>query len=195
MVFELPNASITIFKEYDLNVVMRRLCGTFSLLTVASASLGFAVGSFTNGVEEAMTVGMPLMVVLMAVGIINPSGVDGSIPKPWPIQLLKKISPIGMAIEALCVAEFKGMKFDDGGERFRLRDLPKMGGLAMVQNGEQVLEALALDKKTYIGIMNELALVSALNLVLSWVGLTSFGPKFTSFSSDEDMPINAFETV
>jgi hypothetical protein len=45
-----------------------RLCGTFSLLTVASASLGFAIGSFTNGVEEAMTVGMPLMVVLMAVG-------------------------------------------------------------------------------------------------------------------------------
>ena len=51
-----------------LVIPLSRLCGTFSLLTVATASLGFAVGSFTNGVEEAMTVGMPLMVIFMAVG-------------------------------------------------------------------------------------------------------------------------------
>ena len=53
-----------------LRVPFPRLCGTFSLLTVASASLGFAVGSWTNGVEEAMTMGMPLMVILMAVGYV-----------------------------------------------------------------------------------------------------------------------------
>jgi len=44
------------------------ISGVFSLLTVASASLGFAIGSVTSNVEEAMTVGMPLMVILMAVG-------------------------------------------------------------------------------------------------------------------------------
>jgi len=65
-----------------LSIPFSKLCGTFSLLTVSSASLGFAVGSFTNGVEEAMTVGMPIMVILMAVGIINPSGVDASVQKP-----------------------------------------------------------------------------------------------------------------
>jgi hypothetical protein len=44
------------------------ISGVFSLLTVASASLGFAIGSITSNVEEAMTVGMPLMVILMTVG-------------------------------------------------------------------------------------------------------------------------------
>jgi hypothetical protein len=51
-----------------LRISLAKLCGTFSLLAVASASLGFAVGSITDGVDEAMTVGMPLMIVLMAVG-------------------------------------------------------------------------------------------------------------------------------
>jgi len=158
------------------------LCGTFSLLTVASASLGFVVGSFTNGVEEAMTVGMPLMVILMAVGIINPSGVDASVPKPWLIRILKRLSPIGLAIEGLCVAEYKGMKFDDGGQRWSIRELPKMGGLALVQNGDQVLEALALHQKTYSGIMQDLAAISALNMFLSWVGLTFFGSNYVEAS-------------
>lgn len=51
-----------------LRLPISTLCGTFSLMTVAAASLGFAIGSFTDGVDEAMTVGMPIMVVLMAVG-------------------------------------------------------------------------------------------------------------------------------
>ena len=51
-----------------LTIPFTSLLKTFSMLTIASASLGFAVGSFTNGVEEAMTVGMPLMVIFMAVG-------------------------------------------------------------------------------------------------------------------------------
>ena len=168
-----------------------KLCGTFSLLTVASASLGFVVGSFTNGVEEAMTIGMPMMVILMAVGIINPSGVDASVQKPWFIRVLKRLSPIGLAIEGLCVAEYKGMKFDDGGQRWSLRELPKMGGLALVQNGDQVLEALALHKKTYSGVMRDLATISALNLFLSWVGLTFFGSNYVEASGisvgDDDL--------
>ena len=89
----------------------------------------------------------------------------------------------------MCVAEFKGMRFDDGGGRWRLSDLPKMGGLALVQNGDQVLEALALDKKTYGGIMNQLAATSAFNLLLSWVGLAFFGPSFTRASTN-NVPLN-----
>jgi len=158
-----------------LTIPFSKLCGTFSLLTVSSASLGFAVGSFTNGVEEAMTVGMPMMVIFMAVGIINPSGVDASAQIPWLIRILKRLSPIGMAIEGLCVAEYKGMKFNDGGKRWGLKELPRMGGLALVQNGDQVLEALALQTKTYSGIMQDLATLSALNLLMSWVGLSFFG--------------------
>lgn len=51
-----------------IRIPLSLLCGTFSLMTVATSSIGFAVGSFTSGVEEAMTTGMPLMVILMAVG-------------------------------------------------------------------------------------------------------------------------------
>lgn len=165
-----------------LQMKFSSLCATFSLLTAASASLGFAIGSFTNSVEEAMTVGMPLMVILMAVGIINPSGVDRSRKQPRFILLLKKLSPIGMAIEALIVAEFKGMRFDDGGRKWRLLDLPKMGGLALVQNGDQVLEALALEKKSYTCIMNDLAIICVFNLFLSWAGLSLCGTDFVQAS-------------
>lgn len=55
-----------------LNCSYKSINGIFSLMTALGASLGFAVGSITGGVEEAMSVGMPLMVVFMAVGLINP---------------------------------------------------------------------------------------------------------------------------
>jgi hypothetical protein len=93
-----------------------------------------------------------------------------------------------MAIEALCIAEFKGMRFDDSGEKWRLRDLPKMGGLALVQNGDQVLEALALDQKAYGGMMTKLAALSAFNLFLSWIGLTFSGSSFSSTSPVDFRP-------
>ena len=59
----------------------------------------------------------------------------------------------------------QGMKFDDDGQRWRVRDLPKMGGLALVRNGDQVIDALGLSSKTYNGVMWDLATVSAFNLV------------------------------
>jgi hypothetical protein len=52
----------------SLTTPLSLLCGTFGLMTVAASSIGFVVGSLTSGVEEAMTAGMPIMVVLMAVG-------------------------------------------------------------------------------------------------------------------------------
>lgn len=51
-----------------IRIPLSLLCGTFSLMTIAASSIGFAVGSLTSGVDEAMTVGMPIMVILMAVG-------------------------------------------------------------------------------------------------------------------------------
>ena len=107
------------------------LTWTFSLLTVAGASIGFAVGSVAPDVESSMALGVPLMVILMAVGIINPSGVDINDPPPSFIQWLKSVSPIKWTIEALCVAEFRDMEFaETDRKRWQaLRDLPKMGGL------------------------------------------------------------------
>ncbi len=74
---------------------------------------------------------------------------------PLIIQFLKKISPIGMAIEALCIAEYSGMDFAEGG-KWRLGDLPRMGGLALVRNGDQVIDALGLTSKTYRDVMQNM---------------------------------------
>lgn len=51
-----------------IRISLPQLCATFSLMTVAASSIGFAVGSVTSGVEEAMTAGMPIMIIFMAVG-------------------------------------------------------------------------------------------------------------------------------
>mmetsp|Transcript_30578 Transcript_30578/g.35649 ORF Transcript_30578/g.35649 Transcript_30578/m.35649 type:complete len:715 (-) Transcript_30578:157-2301(-) len=166
-----------------LQIPLSSLCGTFSLMTVTASSIGFAIGSLTSGVEEAMTVGMPLMVVLMAVGVINPSGVDASTKTPFVIKALKSMSPICMGIEALCISEYKGTKFEEDGKRWRLRDLPKMGGLALVQNGDQVLDALGLADKTHQNVKKEMVLISAINLFISWAGLTFFGNNFVEARS------------
>mmetsp|Transcript_9671 Transcript_9671/g.17011 ORF Transcript_9671/g.17011 Transcript_9671/m.17011 type:complete len:167 (-) Transcript_9671:2193-2693(-) len=151
-------------------------------MTVAGASLGFAIGALSPTAEVATTAGIPVMVVLMTVGIINPSGVDQSEPPPAVVETLKQLSPIAFAIKALCLAEYRGMEFQDpfargtrqgffARGRNLLRDLPKMGALALVQNGDQVLDELGLGNDDYKGAMKRLALLSCTNLVLSWIGL------------------------
>lgn len=158
----------------------KELTATFSLMTVAGASLGFAIGALSPTAEAAMSAGVPLMVILMSVGVINPSGVDASEPPPLIVQGLKQISPIAYAIKAVCVAEYRGMEFGDPSAskknvfsrgRNVLRDLPKMGALALVKNGEQVLEELGLGEETYGSAMRHLAIMSAVNLLISWLGL------------------------
>ena len=66
-----------------------------------------------------------------------------------------------MAIEALCIAEYKGMDFAEDGTRWSLKDLPRMGGLALVRNGDQVIDALGLTNKSYENVMHSMAVVSA----------------------------------
>lgn len=46
-----------------------------------------------------------------------------------------------------------------------------MGGLALVENGDQVIEALGLAQQTYGAAMKHLGLLCGGYLVLSWVGL------------------------
>ena len=163
------------------------LTWTFSLLTVAGASIGFAIGSVAPDVESSMALGVPIMVILMAVGVINPSGVDANDPPPAIIQWLKTASPIKWTIEALCVSEFRDMEFaDTDRKRWQaLRDLPKMGGLALVKNGNQVLEALGLSSLTYEVIMERLTMLASISLLLSWFGLTWFGPSFVDSTGDD----------
>lgn len=129
-----------------LQISIRQLSQVFALLTTAGASLGFLLGSTATSYQHATTSGIPVLVILMVVGVINPSGVDVSKPKPLLLRYLKQISPFAYAIEALCIGEYRGVQFyansdnnpnGSGGGRFgnfvsRLKDAPRMGGLAMI---------------------------------------------------------------
>jgi hypothetical protein len=150
-----------------------KLTSILSLLTVAGAALGLSVGSWAPNEQLATSGGIPLLVVLMVVGVINPSGVDPSHPPPPIVRIMKHLSPFGLAIEALCLGEYPGMQFDTAGRGWfqRFSDLPKMGGLAMVRNGDQVIEALGLANKNYTVIMKQLAMLSLGNLAVGWLGL------------------------
>jgi hypothetical protein len=169
-----------------LQIPLSQLTATFSLMTVAGAALGFAIGSSTPSADAAMSTGVPLMVVFMVVGIINPSGVDKMRPPPQFLQYLKSASPIKWAVEALCIAEYSGMEFEiEKNARWpwqRFSDLPKLGGLAMVRNGNQVLEALGLENATYDGVMKKLTVLSGIYLLFSWVGLHFGGTSFEQAS-------------
>lgn len=56
---------------------------------------------------------------------------------------------------------------------------PKMGGLALVKDGNEVLANLGLENASYSDLMNNLALLAGVYLTASWLGLTFFGgPKF-----------------
>ena len=180
-----------------LCIPLTQLTATFSLMTVAGAALGFAIGSCTPNADAALATGVPLMVIFMVVGIINPSGVDKTRPPPQFLQYLKLASPIMWAVEALCIAEYSGMEFEEKNARWpwqRFRDLPKLGGLAMVRNGDQVLEALGLENSTYDGVMEKLAILSGIYLLISWAGLHYGGTSFEQASMADWGPAQSKNT-
>jgi len=116
-----------------LLISWKQSMAVFSLLTMAGASLGFSLGSFAPTSHYATTAGIPVLVILMVVGIINPSGVDPSRPPPRLVRWMKVCSPFAYAIEALCVAEYKGVQFQHArGFLGRLKGATRIGGLAMI---------------------------------------------------------------
>ena len=179
VIAELPMDSLfagvftTVLKRVSgLRIPWGQITAIFSLLTTAGASLGLALGCWSPDANLGKTASIPVVVLLMVVGVINPSGVDSSKKPPVVVQLLKRLSPFASAIEALCLGEYPGMLFDASKTLFsKVRDLPKMGGLAMVQNGDQVIEALGLADKTYGNAMQHLAVLCGGYLMLSWIGL------------------------
>lgn len=69
------------------------LINTYCLLTVSCACLGFAIGSFAPSVDTAMSAGIFVNVLLMVVGVINPSGVTDDQPSRI-MQVIAFFSPI-----------------------------------------------------------------------------------------------------
>jgi len=157
-----------------VRIEWKQLSMVFSLVTVAGASLGFLLGSLSQSEEAAIAAAMPIVVILMVVGIINPSGVDVTAPTPPLVTFFKRISPIAWSIEALVVAEFSGMTFAPTRSFFgfqNLRNLPRMGALALVQNGDDVLQALGVNVK-FDAALSHMATLSLVNFVSSWVCLS-----------------------
>ena len=68
--------------------------------------MGFAVGSVTSDSDLALMLGMPIMIILLCVGVINPSGVDKLEVDSHILNVLKLSSPVRWTIESLCLSEF-----------------------------------------------------------------------------------------
>ncbi|KAK1739468.1 ABC transporter, ABC-G family [Skeletonema marinoi] len=166
-------------KLTGLRSSMGTLMKTYCLMTISSVSLGFAIGSIASTAETAMALGVPVLVILMVVGVINPSGVNTDEAPNLVMEWIKLFSPIKWAIEALVTAEFRGMTFEKDRDFWgNLKELPRMGGLAMVRDGDEVLDALGLGNANYNKIMSNLAKLTGSFLMFSWMGLAFGGPKF-----------------
>lgn len=168
----------TLKQVTGLCIGWKPLSSLFGLMTVAGASLGFALGSVTQSEEAAVAVAMPVVILFMVVGVINPSGVDASAAHttstPSVVRWLKASSPIAAAIEGLVVAEFEGQEFAPPPSLWnvqRYRDLPRMGGLALVQSGDETLEALGLQGIRLEDVLAHLWKQSAIHVALCWLGM------------------------
>eukprot|EP00931_Biecheleriopsis_adriatica_P042003 TRINITY_DN23943_c0_g1_i1.p1 TRINITY_DN23943_c0_g1~~TRINITY_DN23943_c0_g1_i1.p1 ORF type:complete len:639 (+),score=121.00 TRINITY_DN23943_c0_g1_i1:30-1946(+) len=128
--------------------LVREVCGlharlplvvsAYALVAVASATLGLAIGAAAPQADRAMALAGPVMIVHMLTGVIDPAGAAAQQPGRV-MQMLQHLSPIRYAIEALCVAELGGMDLARSAA-----DAPRMGGLALVRTGDEVLRRLGI---------------------------------------------------
>jgi len=153
------------------------LVGTLALTAASTAGLGLAIGALSASPDSALAVGIGVMVVYMVLGIINPAGAAAKLPSR-PIRLLSHLSPIKWSIRALCCAELRGLELEKGS----LSDTPRMGVLALVTSGEQVLERLGLQEETAAGSCRRLGMLLALQLGAALVGLHWRRPHFQAMA-------------
>eukprot|EP00928_Gymnodinium_smaydae_P036721 TRINITY_DN25624_c0_g2_i1.p1 TRINITY_DN25624_c0_g2~~TRINITY_DN25624_c0_g2_i1.p1 ORF type:complete len:677 (+),score=144.95 TRINITY_DN25624_c0_g2_i1:33-2033(+) len=147
------------------------IVGTFALVTVTFATLGLAVGASVPRGHQAITVGAPIMMVHMLTGVIDPAGTAAREPFAG-MQLLRSFSPVRHAIEALCIAELKGMRLARNAA-----DAPRMGGLALVQSGDEVLRRLDIFG-TFESCIMRLIVLAVLHFCAAALALTLTRPRF-----------------
>ena len=154
-----------------LTIGWKDLSSVFATMTLAGASLGYLLGSMTKTEEAAVALSMPVVILLMVVGVLNPGGVDPTATTPLLVQWIKKFSPVASAIEGLVTAEFEGKKFLAPSFFERYRELPRMGGLALVKDGDETLKALGLQESSLDTALSHMKALSLMNFVFWWVGL------------------------
>lgn len=160
-------------RRIGLRLPSELLVGLLALNTACCASLGLAIGSLVPGEQAALAAGLPVMIVYMVLGIINPAGAAAK-PPSVPLKLVGRASPIKWCIRALCCSELRGMEL----AKATLRDAPRVGGLALVSSGDQVLERLGLTDESTVNCARQLGWLVAAQFGVALVGQMLTQPRF-----------------
>lgn len=139
-----------------------KFLGIITLESFTAASYGLAVGAIIPSTEAALAAGPASFVLQIVFGGLYIT--DKSVPR-WA-SWVPKISLIKHAYEALCVNEFRGLKF----ETQRPWD---------VKEGQQVLQRMSWGESTVAKACRSQARVLAFNYLLTYAMLTLRKPSFT----------------
>ena len=103
------------------------------------------------------------MVTNMLVGVINPAGAASGDSPSRVMAALERTSVIRHAIEALIVSELDGVTLARSA-----KDAPRMGGLALVRTGREVLERLGVFDG-YADAMRKMGVLAGVHLLVGVV--------------------------
>ena len=92
-----------------------------------------------------------------------------------------RLSPIRWSIRALCVAELRGLEL----EKASLASAPRMGGLALVSSGDQVLERLGLEHESAARCARSLGALLAAQLVVGAGALALTRPRLAPVDEED----------
>jgi hypothetical protein len=101
------------------------------------------------------------------------------------VTWLSHLSPLKWSIRALCCAELRGLEL----ERGSLSAAPRMGALALVTSGEQVLERLGLQSESAGHACGKLGLLLVLQLGAALFGLQWRRPRFQTMEPPLDATV------
>ena len=116
---------------------------------------------------------LPRPFELKVLGVINPAGASGR-EQSALVRTISLASPIKWCVEGLCCAELRGMELD----RASLAEAPRMGGLALVTSGDQVLERLGLEGQSCGRCLARLGTVLGAEVGVALLGLALTRPRF-----------------
>jgi hypothetical protein len=156
----------------------RVLAGTLALNAACCSALGLAIGSVTSKPEASLVLGVPVCVVHMVVGVISPAGTAKKPPSPV-MRAVALTSPIKWVIRSVLCSELRGMRL----VRSTLSGGPRMGGLALVRSGDQVLERLGLKDETAAHASGRLGVLTGAYLLAALIGQQLARPRFQTLKS------------
>ena len=87
------------------------------------------MGALVPGQDAALAVGLPVMLVHMVLGVINPAGAQGK-EQSALVQAVARASPLKWCIEGLCCAELRGLELD----RASLSEAPLLTNYYLLTN-------------------------------------------------------------